>query len=224
MRKPKNQMLRTAVFDAIRPSLDRSPLGSFSSYVCLHKNLWVSSGVHSLYVHKESHSFVVDWCLANYNMVEVQGLTDPIITDFVNKWHSQQPSNQFPVAIRTTFHAGTKNANSCMKTTQGSEATANILIKCLDEKRQERWIETVESLTSHTPAEKLGTLSTASQEESHLNQTSVPWVQRDGFKTQPPIDRRFHPVPAGFYCSKQWQPPRTGRNRRSTGGWVWSRP
>ena len=27
-----------------------------------------------------------------------------------------------------------------------SEATANILIKCLDEKRQERWMETVESI------------------------------------------------------------------------------
>ena len=25
----------------------------------------------------------------------------------------------------------------------------------------------------------------------------------DGFKTQPPIDRRFRPVPASFYCSKQ---------------------
>ena len=26
---------------------------------------------------------------------------------------------------------------------------------------------------------------------------------RDGFKTQPPVDRRFRPVPPGFYCSKQ---------------------
>ena len=39
---------------------------------------------------------------------------------------------------------------------------------------------------------------------------------RGGFKTQPPVDRRFRPVPPGFYCSKQWQPPGTGRN--------WSRP
>ena len=47
---------------------------------------------------------------------------------------------------------------------------------------------------------------------------------RDGFKTQPPVDRRFRPVPPGFYCSKQWQPPGTGRNRRSTGGWVLKPP
>ena len=26
---------------------------------------------------------------------------------------------------------------------------------------------------------------------------------RDGFKTQPPVDRRFCPVPPGFDCSKQ---------------------
>ena len=26
---------------------------------------------------------------------------------------------------------------------------------------------------------------------------------KDGFKTQPPVDRRFRPVPPGFYCSKQ---------------------
>ena len=43
---------------------------------------------------------------------------------------------------------------------------------------------------------------------------------RDGFKTQPPVDRRFRPVPTSSYCSKQWKPPGTGRNRRSTGGWV----
>ena len=30
--------------------------------------------------------------------------------------------------------------------------------------------------------------------------------------------------PAGFYCSKQWQAPGTGRNRRSTGGWVLKPP
>ena len=47
---------------------------------------------------------------------------------------------------------------------------------------------------------------------------------RDGFKTQPPVDRWFRPVPAGFYCSKQWQPPVTGRNCRSTGGWVLKPP
>ena len=27
---------------------------------------------------------------------------------------------------------------------------------------------------------------------------------RDDFKTQPPVDRQFDPVPAGFYCPKQW--------------------
>ena len=26
---------------------------------------------------------------------------------------------------------------------------------------------------------------------------------RDGFKTQPPVDRQFRPVAAVFYCSKQ---------------------
>ena len=47
---------------------------------------------------------------------------------------------------------------------------------------------------------------------------------RDDFKTQPPVDCRFRPVLGGFYCSKQWQPLRTGRNRRSTGGWVLKSP
>ena len=47
---------------------------------------------------------------------------------------------------------------------------------------------------------------------------------RAGFKTQPLVNRRFRPVTAGFYCSKQGQPPRTGRNRRSTGGWVLKPP
>ena len=28
-------------------------------------------------------------------------------------------------------------------------------------------------------------------------------IVRDGFKTQPPVDGRFRPVPPGFYCSKQ---------------------
>ena len=46
----------------------------------------------------------------------------------------------------------------------------------------------------------------------------------DGIKTQPPVDRRFRPVPLGFYCSKHWQPPRTGRNLRSTGGLVLKSP
>ena len=49
------------------------------------------------------------------------------------------------------------------------------------------------------------------------------WL-RDGFKTQPPVDRGFRPVPPSFYCSKQWQLPGTGRNRRSTGGWVLKSP
>ena len=30
------------------------------------------------------------------------------------------------------------------------------------------------------------------------------FVLRDGFKTQPPVDRRFRLVPPGFYCSKQY--------------------
>ena len=47
---------------------------------------------------------------------------------------------------------------------------------------------------------------------------------RNGFKTQPSVDRRFRPVPPGSYCSKQWQPPGTGRNRWSTGGWVLKPP
>ena len=49
---------------------------------------------------------------------------------------------------------------------------------------------------------------------------------RDDFKTQPPVDRLFRPVPVptGFYCSKQWQPPGSGQNRRSTGGWVLKSP
>ena len=50
------------------------------------------------------------------------------------------------------------------------------------------------------------------------------YMIRDGFKTLPPVDRRFCPVPPGLYCSKQWQPPGTGRNRRSTGGWVLKPP
>ena len=91
-----------------------------------------------------------------------------------------QPNNQFPVAIRTIFHAGTKNANSCMNTatsSKESEATANILIKRLDEKCQERWIDTVESSDfTHSSRKKLCTLSTASQVEPHQNQISVQWV------------------------------------------------
>ena len=47
---------------------------------------------------------------------------------------------------------------------------------------------------------------------------------RDGFKTQPPVDRRFCRVPAGFYYSKQWQPPGTGRNQWLTSGWVLKSP
>ena len=55
-------------------------------------------------------------------------------------------------------------------------------------------------------------------------QTNSAGYLRGGFKTQPPVDRRFHPVPPGFYCSKQCQPPGTGRNRRSTGGCVLKPP
>ena len=62
--------------------------------------------------------------------------------------------------------------------------------------------------------------SSASRVSGQINISFV----RDGFKTQPPGDRWFRPVLAGFYCSKQWQPPRTGRNRRSTGGWVLKPP
>ena len=54
--------------------------------------------------------------------------------------------------------------------------------------------------------------------------TVAPETFRDDFKTQPPVDRWFCPVPPGFYCSKQWQPPWTGRNLRSTGGWVLKPP
>ena len=43
---------------------------------------------------------------------------------------------------------------------------------------------------------------------------------RGGFKTQPPVDRRFRPVPGGCHCLEQKKPGGTGRNRRSTGGWV----
>ena len=57
-----------------------------------------------------------------------------------------------------------------------------------------------------------------------LESSVATWVIRDGFKTQPPVDRRFRPVPPSFCCSKQWQPPGTGRNRRSTGGWVLKPP
>ena len=41
--------------------------------------------------------------------------------------------------------------------------------------------------------------------ETKIIWTKLAWEQRvrDGFKTQPPVDRRFCPVPAGFYCSKQ---------------------
>ena len=47
---------------------------------------------------------------------------------------------------------------------------------------------------------------------------------RDDFRTQPLVNRRFRPVPGGFYCSKQWQPTGTRLNRRSTGGWVLKPP
>ena len=63
----------------------------------------------------------------------------------------------------------------------------------------------------------------SSSHPRYLTPVGSKWL-RDGFKTQPPVDQRFRPVPAGFYCSKQWQPPRTGQNRRSTGGWVLKLP
>ena len=44
---------------------------------------------------------------------------------------------------------------------------------------------------------------------------------RDDFKTQPPVDRQFCLVPAGFYRSKQWQLPGTG-GQPVVG--FWSRP
>ena len=77
--------------------------------------------------------------------------------------------------------------------------------------------------------------STDKNKKSHYNFRQVPPITvakyclhaallRDGFKTQPLVDRRFRPVPSGFYCSKQWQPPGTGRNRRSTSGWVLKSP
>ena len=42
---------------------------------------------------------------------------------------------------------------------------------------------------------------------------NVKLLIRDDFKTQPPVDQRFCPVPAGFYCFKQWQLPRTRWNK-----------
>ena len=42
----------------------------------------------------------------------------------------------------------------------------------------------------------------------------------DDFNTQLPVVRRFRLALAGFFCSKQWQPPGTRRNRRSTCGCV----
>ena len=45
---------------------------------------------------------------------------------------------------------------------------------------------------------------------------------REEFKTQLPVDRWFHPVLAGLYCSKQ--PPCTGRNDWSTSSWILKLP
>ena len=42
-------------------------------------------------------------------------------------------------------------------------------------------------------------LLSATQQHAQVKVTRL----RDGFKTQPPVDRRFRPVPPGFYCSKQ---------------------
>ena len=44
-------------------------------------------------------------------------------------------------------------------------------------------------------------------------------ILRGGFKTQPPVDRRFRPVPGGCHRLELKKPGGTGRNRRSTGGW-----
>ena len=44
------------------------------------------------------------------------------------------------------------------------------------------------------------------------------------FKTKPPVDPWFRPILAGFYCSKKWQPPRTGQNLWSTSSWVLKSP
>ena len=44
------------------------------------------------------------------------------------------------------------------------------------------------------------------QSEFGITCTAKEWFVsylRDGFKTQPLVDRRFRPVPPGFYCSKQ---------------------
>ena len=47
--------------------------------------------------------------------------------------------------------------------------------------------------------------------QSHFYQTKYQYIAyskhliRDDFKTQPLLDRWFCPLPAGFYCSKQWQ-------------------
>ena len=45
---------------------------------------------------------------------------------------------------------------------------------------------------------------------------------REEFKTQLPVDRWFHPVLTGLYCSKQ--PPCTGRNGWSTSSWILKLP
>ena len=50
-------------------------------------------------------------------------------------------------------------------------------------------------------------------------------IVRDGFKTQPPVDRWFRPVQARFsIVLKVMTTPGIGRNRRSTGGWVLKPP
>ena len=50
------------------------------------------------------------------------------------------------------------------------------------------------------------------------------WATRYDFKIQRLVDRRFHPVLVGFYCSKQWQSPGTERNCWSTSAWVLKSP
>ena len=81
-----------------------------------------------------------------------------------------QPSSQFPVATRrTTSHAGTKNTNSCMNTPQPQHPERGLKTQLTS--WSSVWMRIVKNvgqrqfnpLTSHIPAKKLGTLSTALQ-------------------------------------------------------------
>ena len=46
----------------------------------------------------------------------------------------------------------------------------------------------------------------------------------DYFKTQPPVDHRFRPVPAGFCFSKQWNRPEPEGTAGQPAVGFWSRP